>query len=206
MSTNEHRVVRCNEKDQETLLIFKKGINDSSNGKISTWLTEKDCCAWEGIYCDNITGRVTEIDLKQQFLKGEINFSILKLEFLSYLDLSYNEFDVIRIPSIQKNITHTSNLLYLDLSDNFDAGLQMDNLDWLSPLSSLKYLNLSGIDLHKETNWLQAVALPSLLELNLMNCKLNNFIINPSTDQYLNLSSLLTLDLSYNNITSQLPN
>ncbi|CAJ2639644.1 unnamed protein product [Trifolium pratense] len=82
----------------------------------------------------------------------------------------------------------------------------MDNLDWLSPLSSLKYLNLSGIDLHKVTNWLQAVnTLPSLLELQLSYCKLKNFIINPSI-QYLNLSSLLTLDLSQNNITSQLPN
>ncbi|PNX58673.1 putative LRR receptor-like protein kinase, partial [Trifolium pratense] len=44
----------------------------------------------------------------------------------------------------------------------------MDNLDWLYPLSSLKYLNLTGIDLHRETNWLQAVAtLPSLLALQL---------------------------------------
>ncbi|MCI28378.1 leucine-rich repeat receptor-like protein kinase PEPR2, partial [Trifolium medium] len=82
----------------------------------------------------------------------------------------------------------------------------MDNLDWLSPHSSLKYLYLSGIDLHKETNWLQAVAtLPSLLELQLMECNLNNLIINPSIE-YLNLSSLLILDLSGNNITSKLPN
>ncbi|WJX37834.1 hypothetical protein P8452_25560 [Trifolium repens] len=82
----------------------------------------------------------------------------------------------------------------------------MDNLDWLSQLSSLKYLKLSGIDLHKETNWFQVVnKLPSLLELHLGDCNLNNFIINPSIE-YLNLSSLLTLDLSDNNFTShQLP-
>ncbi|KAK2441454.1 receptor protein EIX2 [Trifolium repens] len=206
MSTNEHRLVRCNEKDQKTLLIFKKGLNDSLYGKISTWSTKKDCCAWEGVHCDNITGRVTELDLNDQYLKGEVNLSnILELEFLSYLDLGYNFFDVINIPATQHNITHKSNLFYLDLSDNF-VGLHMDNLDWLSPLSSLKYLNLSGIDLHKETNWLQAVnTLPSLLELQLRGCKLNNFIINPSIE-YLNLSSLLTLDLSHNNFTSQLPN
>src|SRR4051812_36437427 len=82
----------------------------------------------------------------------------------------------------------------------------MDNLDWLSPLSSLKYLNLEGIDLHKETNWLQAVGqIPSLLELRLQGCNLNNLKLNPSIE-YLNFSSLITLDLFNNNITSHLPN
>ncbi|CAJ2639645.1 unnamed protein product [Trifolium pratense] len=200
MSINDHKLVRCNEKDKETLSIFKKGINDSY-GELSTWSTENDCCAWKGVTCDNITNRVTKLDL--QSLPGEINMCILELEFLSYLDLSFNEFDVISFTTIQHNITHASNLFYLDLSFN---DLQMDNLEWLSPLSSLKYLNLTGIDLHKVTNWLQAVnTLPSLLELQLSYCKLNNFIINPSI-QYSNLSSLLSLDLSYNNITSQLPN
>ncbi|WJX37812.1 hypothetical protein P8452_25540 [Trifolium repens] len=206
MSSNDHRFVQCNEKDEETLLIFKKGINDSSNGKISTWSTEKDCCAWEGVHCDNITGRVTELDLKNQSLKGEVNFSILELEFLSYLDLSNNEFDVINIPATQHNITHASNLFYLDLTPLSTDTLHMDNLDWLSPHSSLKYLYLSGIDLHKETNWLQAViTIPSLLELQLSYCNLNNFIINQSIE-YLNLSSLVTLVLSGNNLTSSLSN
>ncbi|WJX37867.1 hypothetical protein P8452_25588 [Trifolium repens] len=204
MSSNDHILTQCNEKDEETLLIFKKGINDTY-GLIPRWSTEKDCCAWEGVYCDNITGRVTGLDLNRKFLKGEINFSILQLEFLSYLELSWNDFDVINIPATQHNITHPSNLLYLDLFSF--SSLHMDNLDWLSAHSSLKYLDLSGIDLHKETKWLQVVnTLPSLLELDLRGCKLNNFIINPSINEYLNLSSLVTLDLSHNNFTSQLPN
>jgi len=207
MSSNNHRVLGCNEKDRETLLTFKQGINDTL-GLISTWSTENDCCAWEGVRCNNVTGRVTKIDLKGQpfieepirYLKGEINLCILELEFLNYLDLSYNDFDVIRIPSIQHNITHSSKLVYLDLSNNLVTS--MDNLDWLSPLSSLKYLNLSGIDLHKEINWLQIVnTLPSLLELLLSQCYLDNF---PSVE-YLNLSSLVTLDLSLNNFTSHIP-
>ncbi|WJX37810.1 hypothetical protein P8452_25538 [Trifolium repens] len=196
MSINDHKL--CNEKDQQTLLSFKKGINDSY-GELSTWSTENDCCAWQGVQCDNITKRVTELDLRGQGLTGEINLSILQLEFLSYLDLSLNGFDVINIPSTLHNITHKSNLFYLNLF--FFCELHMDNLDWLSPHSSLKYLNLSGIDLHKVTNWLQVVnTLPSILELQLSQCKLNN----PSI-QYLNLSSLLTLDLSFNNFSSHLP-
>ncbi|WJX31799.1 hypothetical protein P8452_20192 [Trifolium repens] len=204
-TTNDHKLVPCNDKDQETLLIFKKGINDSSNGKISTWSTKKDCCAWEGVHCDNITGRVTELDLRGQGLTGEMNLSILKLEFLSYLDLSVNGFDVINIPSTLHNITHKSNLFYLDLTPLFTKTLHMDNLDWLSPFSSLKYLNLSGIDLRK-TNWLQSInKLSSLLELHLSHCNLHNIIINPSIE-YLNLSSLVALDLYKNNITSNIPN
>ncbi|XP_039687915.1 receptor-like protein EIX1 [Medicago truncatula] len=208
---SNHTVVGCNEKDRETLLTFKQGINDTL-GRILTWSTEIDCCAWEGVHCDNITGRVTKLDLNgksnfdnEPFLKGEMNLCILELEFLSYLDLSLNEFDVIRFPSIQHNITHSSNLFYLDLSPfrYHDHGpLHMDNLGWLSPHSSLKYLDLSGIHLHKETNWLQIVnTLPSLLELQLSHCNLNNF---PSVE-YLNLSLLVTLDLSLNNFTSHLP-
>ncbi|KEH33783.1 leucine-rich receptor-like kinase family protein, putative [Medicago truncatula] len=205
---SNHTVVRCNEKDLEILLTFKQGINDSL-GTISTWSTENDCCAWKGVHCDNITRRVTKIDLNTYFyeyepvkvLEGEMNLCILELKFLSYLDLSENNFDVIRIPSIQQNITHSSILLHLDLSHLYGP-LHMDNLDWLSPLSSLKYLNLDGIYLHKENNWFQVVnTLPSLLELQLSHCNLNNF---PSVE-YLNLSSLVTLHLSGNNFTSHLP-
>ncbi|KEH29560.1 putative non-specific serine/threonine protein kinase [Medicago truncatula] len=200
MCTN-NTFVQCNEKDRETLLTFKQGVNDSF-GRISMWSIEKNCCAWGGVHCDNMTGRVTKLDLSYNQLEGEMNLCILKLEFLSYFDLSRNDFDVLSIPSIQNNnITHSSNLLYLDLSLN--GGLHMDNLDWLSPLSSLKYLNLNWIDLHKETNWIQAEStLPSLLDLRLSDCKLNNF---PSIE-YLNLSSLVTLDLSWNNFSHHLPN
>ncbi|RHN66944.1 putative leucine-rich repeat-containing, plant-type, leucine-rich repeat domain, L [Medicago truncatula] len=208
---SNHTLVRCNEKDRETLLTFKEGINDSF-GMISSWSIEKDCCSWEGVYCDNITSRVTEIDLKGhtfhesvKLLKGEMNLYILELEFLSYLDLSFNEFDVIRIPSIQHNFTHSSNLLFLDLSFNYSPTLHMDNLQWLSSLSSLKYLNLGGVfgvDLHKVTNWFEVVtSLPSLLELQLSRCNLNNF---PSVE-FLNLSSIVSLDLSSNNFTFHLP-
>ncbi|XP_061349673.1 receptor-like protein EIX2 [Gastrolobium bilobum] len=200
MSSN-HRAVHCNKKDRETLSIFKQGITNSSD-HLSTWSNEEDCCAWKGVQCDNITGRVTKLDLQRFSLKGEINLCLLELEFLNYLDLSYNYFDVISIPPSPHNVTFASNLLYLDLSWNYGF-LQMDNLHWLSPLSSLKYLNLSYIDLHKETNWLQLVAmLPSLSELRLRDCSLS--YISPSL-KYVNFTSLVTLDLSFNNFNSELP-
>lgn len=133
-------------------------------------------------------------------LESEINFFVLELEFLNYMDLSWNEFDMISIPPVHHNVTPASNLNYLDISWNH---LHMDSLHWLSQLSSLKHLFLSENDLRKETNWLQLVAmLPSLLELRLSDCDLIN--ISPSL-KHVKLSSLVTLDLSWNNLRSKLP-
>ncbi|KEH33790.1 LRR amino-terminal domain protein [Medicago truncatula] len=214
MSSNNHRVLGCNKKDQETLLIFKNGTTGSWDDSTTTWSAEEDCCAREGVHCNNIIGRVIELDLLFRQLEGEINLCILELEFLNYLKLTVYEFDVmVSIPTILPNITHASNLLYFELSlmsmsystSGLVSYIHMDNLDWLSSLSSLENLYLSGIDLSKESNWIQGVStLPSLLQLQISDWKPNNFMINPSIE-YLNLSSIVTLDLSFNNFASHLP-
>ncbi|KAK7261362.1 hypothetical protein RIF29_27671 [Crotalaria pallida] len=196
----------CNEKDQHMLSIFKQSIEDPVNS-LSSWSTEKDCCKWSGIHCNNITGRVTSLQLDRAYadyndrLGGKFNFSLLDLEFLSYLDLSFNYFEVTDFESIlassQNQSSHKvkfSNLLHLDLSFNYK--LQMDNLRWVPHLSSLKYLDLSGIDLSNETLWLQRVTmLPSLMELLLQNCSLNGI---SSSLWYVNFTSLTLLDISSN--------
>ncbi|KAK7393789.1 hypothetical protein VNO78_22353 [Psophocarpus tetragonolobus] len=189
---------RCNKKDQFPLLIFKHGVVDHSN-KLSSWSSEQDCCAWKGIHCDNFTGRVTRLDLHQQYLEGEIILSLFQIQFLNYLDLSLNGFTSFSAP-FDTNATF-SNVQFLDLSFNED--LHFDNLNWLNQLSSLKYLNLSQINLRNETNWLRSMTLhPSLVELRLASCRLTN--ISPSI-KYVNFSSLLTLDLSGNQFSSELP-
>ncbi|KAK7393790.1 hypothetical protein VNO78_22354 [Psophocarpus tetragonolobus] len=188
----------CNEKDRYALQIFKLGVVNHSN-MLPSWSTEQDCCAWKGVHCDNTTGRVTRLDLHQQYLEGEINLSLFQIQFLNYLDLSLNGFTTLSAPS-PTNITF-SNVHFLDLSFNED--LHFDNLNWLNQLSSLKYLNLSQINLQNETNWLQSMTLhPSLIELRLASCHLTN--ISPSM-KYANFSSLLTLDLSGNHFVSELP-
>ncbi|KAL2327155.1 hypothetical protein Fmac_020582 [Flemingia macrophylla] len=191
---------RCNEKDRSSLLIFKRGVVNHSK-KLPSWSSEQDCCSWKGVHCHNTTSRVTRLDLNQQYLVGEINLSLFQIQFLSYLDLSLNGFTSLIAPSD----THASfsNLQFLDLSFNDD--LHVDNLHWLSQLSSLKYLNLSQINLQNQTNWLQSMALhPSLLELRLASSRLNDMNLSPSM-KYVNFSSLLTLDLSGNNFRTELP-
>ncbi|WVZ07111.1 hypothetical protein V8G54_020457, partial [Vigna mungo] len=115
------------------------------------------------------------------------------------MDLSYNYFNVISI--IQNDVIFGSNLRYLDLYYNYN--ISMDNLDWLSQLSSLRYLNLGYTYLRNANKWLQLFSmLPSLSDLRLSYCRLTNispFLKNGS------LTSIVTLDLSLNNFNSELP-
>ncbi|KAL2324600.1 hypothetical protein Fmac_023658 [Flemingia macrophylla] len=220
--------IHCNQKDMNTLLHFKQGVIDPS-GMISSWFPKLDCCQWKGVKCDNITGRVTQLHLpchtnqpkfvdigekddKSNCLTGKFSLTFLELEFLSYLNFSNNDFKSMQYRSMSSHKCdglsrgnppllsgNSTNLLYLDLSYNFD--LLLDNLQWISHLSSLQYLNLGGVHLlHKEIDWLQSVTmLPSLLELHLESCQLEN--IYPSL-HYANLTSLQVLNLADNSFLS----
>ncbi|KAK7411383.1 hypothetical protein VNO78_02816 [Psophocarpus tetragonolobus] len=222
--------IHCNEKDMNTLLRFKQGVIDPS-GVLFSWLPKLDCCQWTGVSCDNITGRVTQLNLpchayqptivtigerdnKAHCLTGEFSLVLLELEFFIYLNLRNNDFKSIQYDSMgsQKcnnlskgNSSHlcgnSTNLLHLDLSFNYD--LLVDDLNWISRISSLQYLNLGGVLLHKEIDWLHSVTmLPSLVELHLNSCQLEN--IYPFL-QYVNFTSLQVLDLADNNFVSYFP-
>ncbi|CAL2271455.1 unnamed protein product [Prunus armeniaca] len=120
---------------------------------------------------------------------GEINPSLLVLKDLVYLDLTMNNFGGVQLPSfigsleklkylnlsdasfggiIPPNLGNLSGLLYLDLS-NYPFEPIENDLHWLATLSSLKYLNLEGVNLAKPTSyWLPTInMLPSLVELHL---------------------------------------
>ncbi|KAK7263907.1 hypothetical protein RJT34_31506 [Clitoria ternatea] len=215
--------VDCLASDVEALIDFKNGLQDPQN-LLSSW-RDSNCCEWHGIGCDNITGAVVSIDLQScglRNLNGELTTSLLKLKSLRHLDLSYNTFRGIPIPAffgslenlqylnlsnadfrgiIPPHIGNLSRLQFLDLSGYM---LHVKNLQWVAGLVSLKHLNMNHVDLSLVgTDWLTALnQLPSLVELHLLSCSLSGYILSLP---FRNFTSLVVLDLAFNNIVSNIP-
>ncbi|KAB2598437.1 HB04p [Pyrus ussuriensis x Pyrus communis] len=218
----------CKKSERQALLMFKQDLEDPAN-RLSSWVAEKgsDCCSWTGVVCDHITGHIHELHLNSSysdwhsnsFFSGKINSSLLSLKHLTYLDLSNNEF-ITQIPSFfgsMTSLTHLnlgnsafggviphklgnlSSLRYLNISNIYGPSLKVDNLQWISGLSLLKHLDLSSVDLSKASDWLQVTnMLPSLVELDMSGCGVDQIAPLPTT----NFTSLVVLDLSFNNFNS----
>ncbi|CAL5400670.1 unnamed protein product [Camellia sinensis] len=155
-----HDVVMCMESERQALYAFKQDLVDPSN-RLYSWEVENDCCKWEGVVCNNLTGHVLELHLqnpytsldfdyelndywfKKSALRGEINPSLLNLKHLKHLDLSLNDFGGIPIPPF---IGSLASLQCLNLSEAGFAGIIPHQL---GNLSSLRFLSLKifGSDL-----------------------------------------------------------
>ncbi|CAL5356862.1 unnamed protein product [Camellia sinensis] len=85
------------------------------------WKEGTDCCAWDGVTCDNTTSHVIGLDLNCNCLYGTIhpNSSLFNLVHLQHLDLSENNFNHSQIlPSFGR----FTNLTHLNLSLSYLSG------------------------------------------------------------------------------------
>ncbi|KAL7219693.1 hypothetical protein ACSBR2_012704 [Camellia fascicularis] len=232
---NHDVVVMCREGEKQTLLQFKKDLEDPTNG-LSSWEVEDDCCKWEGVVCDNFTGQVLELNLRNSYtdgivdgvsqrydkfrLNGKINPCLQKLKHLKYLDLSENDFTNIPFPPVIASMTQ---LQYINLSNAGFVGTiphQLGNLSSLRSLSLQSIMNvenlqwLSGLSRleHLDLSGVNLVKVPNwLLVINNLPFLVELRLVGCELDHFppflsaINFTSLAVLDLSANQFGSLIP-
>ncbi|PIN20844.1 Leucine-rich repeat protein [Handroanthus impetiginosus] len=217
--------IRCLESERQALFKFKDELVDT-HGRLSSWGDEehkRDCCKWKGVQCHNRTNHVIRLDLHNPGyyhydnisdapLKGMISTSLLELQQLQYLNLSFNDFGNAPIPEfigslsklchldirhansggrIPDHLGNLSKLSHLSLSSNQNC--YSENLDWVSRLYSLEYLYLSFANLSKAAKWLQAISkLNSIKGLFLSGCNLPDI---PSSSLPSNINASAPLEI-----------
>lgn len=214
----------CIRRERDALLAFRQGVSQDYN-YLRSWQPEKqDCCRWVGVTCNNVTGHVIQLDLGGTSLEGQISSSLLHLEHLEYLNLSWTYLSG-RYHVIPEFLGSLKNLRHLDLSYMYFTGIvppQLGNLSkleyldlsyssimhysedisWLSRLPLLVHLDMSQTNLSSIADWLLVVNMLPLLEhLGLQGCSLSS-ANQPLT--HLNLTNIQHLDLSYNYFIIQL--
>ncbi|KAG5614200.1 hypothetical protein H5410_014024 [Solanum commersonii] len=91
--------------------------------KTLSWNTSANCCSWDGVYCDETTSEVIELDLRCSQLQGN----------LTYLDLSYSTFTG-QIPSEISNFSKLHSLRIHCYSTGLTLGQLLKNLTQLREL------------------------------------------------------------------------
>ncbi|XP_006363779.1 receptor-like protein 12 [Solanum tuberosum] len=161
-----------------------------SYSKTLSWNKSTDCCSWDGVHCDETTGKVIELNLTCSNLQGKFdsNTSLFQLSNLKRLDLSSNNFSG---SLISPKFGEFSNLTHLDLSHSgFRFGPH--NLELLlKNLTQLRELDLYGMSISS--------TFPLNFSSYLTTLRLSDTLLwGILPESVFHLSNLETLDLSYN--------
>ncbi|KRH14691.1 hypothetical protein GLYMA_14G042100v4 [Glycine max] len=103
---------------------------------MESWKNGTNCCEWDGVTCDIISGHVIGLDLSCSNLEGQLhpNNTIFSLRHLQHLNLAYNDFSG---SSLYSAIGDLVNLMHLNLSGSQISGDIPSTISHLSKLMSL---------------------------------------------------------------------
>ncbi|KAL5735776.1 hypothetical protein ACOSP7_030232 [Xanthoceras sorbifolium] len=104
--------------------------------KMKYWKEGTDCCSWDGVTCDPVTGHVIGLDLSCNRLYGNIlsDSSLFLLPQLQWLNLAHNDFNDSEISS---NFAKFPSLTHLNFSYSHFSGQVLCEISRLSKLVSL---------------------------------------------------------------------
>ncbi|KAK8492567.1 hypothetical protein V6N11_030791 [Hibiscus sabdariffa] len=193
----------CHPADLKGLAGFRGGIHMDTSGRLAKW-AGLSCCTWQGVACNNRTGRVTQVHLPgfvstadfvfQSQMEGWLSPSITLLTSLEVLDLGGLVGLSGRIP---KSIGHLKNLKKLYLYGNKLRGPVPDSIGKLSKLE----------ELHLHENRLSGYLPPGVGCLKNLNALLlhSNRFTGSIPSSFSNLTNLTYLDLHSNSLTGNIP-
>ncbi|KAF8768874.1 hypothetical protein HU200_007438 [Digitaria exilis] len=140
---NSQNQSSCDPGDLKALEGFSNGLDGGGIGGWAFPNTTTDtasCCAWNGVTCDG-SGRVVELDLHGQRLRGQLALSLGQLDQLQSLNLSDNSFR----GAVPAAVFQLQRLQKLDLSYNELGGTLPENVSFpLIELFNISFNNFSG--------------------------------------------------------------
>ncbi|EOY13366.1 Receptor like protein 6, putative [Theobroma cacao] len=149
LSSSSTTTPMCSHQDGVALIHFKntfsinktvsekcKSLGTKSYPKTNLWKEGTDCCLWDGVTCDHLTGQVIGLDLSCSWLYGTLdsNSSLFFLPHLQKLNLAHNHF---KKSIISSKFGLFTSLSYLNLSMSNFSGQVPPEISRLSILVSL---------------------------------------------------------------------
>ncbi|KAF7815348.1 receptor-like protein 9DC3 [Senna tora] len=179
--------------------------DQSSYPKTASWGNDLDCCLWDGVTCDSISGHVIGLDLSCSWLEGHFhpNSTIFQLSHLQSLNLAFNNFSG---SSISSQFGDLVTLTHLNLSFSWFSGEIPSKISQLSKLVSLD-LSWNFFTSFVPSTWENLILnVTDLRELVLEDVNMSS--IRPSSLSLLmNLSSsLVTLSLRHTGLQGKMAN
>uniref|UniRef100_A0A0E0C4D8 non-specific serine/threonine protein kinase n=1 Tax=Oryza meridionalis TaxID=40149 RepID=A0A0E0C4D8_9ORYZ len=140
--------------------------------------------------------QLKRLDLSGNILGKSMPEFLGSLQSLTHLNLAYMGF----YGRVLHQLGNLSNLQFLDITSRFYDGyppMHSADISWLARLPSLKYLDMSYVNLSSVVDWVRPVNMLSHLEvLRLTRC----WIMSSQSTALTNLTILETLDLSQNTL------